>query len=133
MNRLTTNITVNSVIDSETKSIGGSFTQNLVSNSSCGETQDIGSSGWTALSSVALPNILGITIFNDNLSNNYTASVIQVATGSAGQNPISVLLPGAYGFIPWSGSLNGLYAKVIGGVAVATPVSGTLQWMATPA
>lgn len=91
--------------------------------------QAVTASGWTAVSLGGLTDIVGLTVYNDN--SDYSASVIALATGSAGQNLLAVLTPGNQSTIPWSGSLAGLYAKVVGTYPPGTPTqpNGEVQWI----
>lgn len=62
---------------------------------------------WTALYTASLANVRYLVA--DNLGQ----YPIAIATGSAGQNVLSVLMPGDVIMLPWSGALS-LYAEAQG-------------------
>lgn len=74
---------------------------------------------YTQLSTGSLQNVSAIAIFNDNTV--VSSSVVLICTGSSGGNVLSNgIQPGLSAQIPWTGSLNGLYATVVGGAGTAT-------------
>jgi hypothetical protein len=77
------------------------------------QTVTVTGSAFSALSTGQLTNVVGISIYNDNST--YSSSVVIIATGSTGGNIISTIQPGQVAAIPWSASLNGLYASATTG------------------
>ena len=122
--------TVTTTIDGVRSSLSTNNTTYVTSSNFIVGGQAVTASAWTSLSLGSLTDVIGLSIYNDNTLN--TASVITVATGSAGQNVLGILIPGAQSTIAWSGSISGLYAKVTGGYpfGASTPNNGTVQWIA---
>lgn len=130
-NSLSINQSVSSVIDGVRTTLSSNTTQNTTSSNFIAGGQDVGSAGWTSLSLGSLTNVLGLTVLNDN-TGQYTASVVTIATGSAGLNIIGYLYPGGQLTTQWSGSLSGLYAMVTSGVNLppaGVPPSASVQWL----
>ena len=127
-NSLSTQITVTSTVDGVRTVLSSNNNTNTTSSNFIAGTQQVTSSLYTPISLGSLTDVLSITVINDNTVN--TASVIQVTGSVAGVG--TILVPGAQAVLPWSGSLAGLGAKVIGGwpVGTATPKDGTVQWSA---
>jgi hypothetical protein len=113
MNNITINTSMASTVDNITIRGAASVTQTTTSSNAIASSTNVTSSAWTQLSLGSLANVAAIWIQNDNTV--YTASVIAVGTGSAGQNTVSILPPGYSSVLSWSGSLGGLYAKVLSG------------------
>jgi hypothetical protein len=124
-NSIQVQTSMNSTVDNMTLSIRSSVTSNTTSSNALGQSVNISASGWAQLSTGSLTDIRTMAFYNDNAVN--TASVITIATGSAGQNPLATLQPGDGAIIPWSGSINGLYAKV---VSANPAVNGVIQYQA---
>jgi hypothetical protein len=124
-NSISVQTSMTSTVDGFTLSKASSLSANTTSSNAIGQTLSVTSSVWTQLSLGILTDVTNIYVWNDNTVN--TASVVSVATGSTGGNVIAVLQPGAAASIPWSGSFNGLYAKV---VTAAPAINGTVQYIA---
>ena len=127
-NSITTNSTVTSVIDGVRTTLSSNTNATTTSSNFVAGGQDIVSANYTHLSVGSLTDVAIFTVLNDNSV--YSASVIQV-TGSAGTEIGTILLPGYQATIPWSGSLPGISAKVVGGwpIGTAIPTYGTVQWL----
>jgi hypothetical protein len=129
-NSISINQSVNSTVDNVRTTLASNQNLQTTSSNFIAGTQTIGSVAWTALSLGSLTDIILYSVVNDDTQ--YSASVITIATGSTGGNTQAILNPGTQTVTPWSGSLAGLYAKVTGGwpTGVATPTSGSVQWLA---
>ena len=126
-NSTSLNSSISTTVDNISVTGHASVSQNTTSSNAVAGNTNVTSSAWTSISLGSLSNVLSMWIWNDNTT--YTASVITVATGSAGQNVISILNPGHASLIGWSGSLAGVYAKITSG----TGIDGTLQIVAQQA
>ena len=127
MNSISLNQTVTSTIDGVRTVVNSNVVQNTSSSNFIVGGQDVGSAAWVALSVGSLTDVIGITVKNDDSV--YSSSIVTVATGSAGQNVIGYVYPGGQMTTMWSGSVASLYAKVTGGVKVATPTSASVMWL----
>src|ERR1043166_8165007 len=76
---------------------------------------------WQQLPTSSLANVRYMNF--DSLSSQGT---IQLATGSAGGNILAILQAGDVAVIPWSGSLNALYAQTVSGSLSASLNSAVL-------
>jgi hypothetical protein len=106
-------VNVGAQIDAQPYGVSKSSNIVISSSNAIQQSSLLTGSGWTPLSLGQCQNVVGISIWNDNTI--YSASVVLLATGSAGGNLISVIQPGQAAAIPWSGSLGGLYASAIAG------------------
>ena len=127
-NSISLNQSVTTTIDGNRSTLSSNINQDTTSSNFVNAEQDIGSAAWTQLTLGTLSNVLALSIQNDDTV--YTASVITIATGSAGGNIIAILPPGWPQFTSWGGlPLNGLYAKVTSGYGgVSTPASASVVW-----
>lgn len=125
-NQISLQSSINTTVNNINVSGRASVSQTTVSPNAIAQTLDVTSSVWTAISLGELDNVMALWVQNDNTTG--TASVITIATGSAGQNVLSVLSSGHASLIAWSGSLNGLYAKITSG-----SIDGRLQVVAQQA
>jgi|ERR1035437_4107238 hypothetical protein len=125
-NNFNSSVFVTSRVDGLTiQSSNTSVNVNTTSSNAIGGTAASTGSVWTQQSLTPLTDVLSIWLYNDNTV--FTASIISVATGSSGGNVLTILQPGFSAVIPWSGSLSGLYHKV---VSSAPNTVGTLQFIA---
>ena len=130
MNTLNIQTTLTSTVDNVRSVVSANQNTQCSSSNFTVGSKTIGSAGWVLISDFStLTDVAGFCILNDNATA-YTASIISIATGSAGGSSVAVLIPGAMATIPWSGSHNGIYGKVTGGYGVATPTSGSVQFLA---
>jgi hypothetical protein len=120
----TVQISVSNTVDNITNNITSNLTTPTTSSNLAVVSFPVTASGWTQLPLGGATDILNVFIWNDNVVN--TGSVVTIATGSNGQNPLSTLRPGAGSSIAWSGSLT-LYAKV---TSTNPFVDGVLQFSA---
>ena len=128
-NSISVQATVTNTVDNIRNVISSNAVTNTTSSNVIVESSAVTASAWTQLSLDTLADVIALTIWNDNVVN--TASVVAVATGSGGQNLLTVLAPNAQAIIPWSGSLAGLYAKVVGGYQGAGgAINGVVQYSA---
>ena len=113
MNTLNFSSNYNARIDN--LNLGGSATSAIQISSSNGlaDSTTVTSSAYTQLTLGSLTDVRGLWVLNDNAT--YSSSFITIASGSTGQNVLTVLGSGDAALIPWSGSLNGLYAKITSG------------------
>ena len=127
-NSISINQSVTSVIDGVRTTLSSNTNQLTTSSNFIAGGQDILATGYSPLSIGSLTDVAIITVLNDNSV--YSASVIQI-TGSAGANIGGILIPGYQLTIPYSGSISGISAKVVGGWpnGTATPAKGTVQWL----
>lgn len=130
-NSLSVQISVNSRVDNVTSTLSSTVTNQLTSSNVIIASANVNAAGWTQLSLGTLTDVQNIYVLNDNTvnatgTNNTTASYIAVATASNGGNQLAILPPGTGMNIPWSGSYNSLYGKV---VSAAPFTNGVLQYV----
>ena len=127
-NSISVQLTTTNTIDNIRNVISNNQSLATTSSNVLVASQAVTSSAWTQLSLGSLTDIINVTLWADNT--NYTSSTIAIASGSAGQNVFTILIPDSAATIPWSGSLGGLYAKVVSGypVGTATPPNGVVQY-----
>lgn len=122
----TTNISAQ--VDALGFSANKSVNLGITSSNAIQQSVTIPTSSFTQISLGSLTNVRALWFWNDNVT--FTSSVITVSTGSSGGNQLAVLQPGDSAMIPWSGSLNGLYANVINGASGNGITTGIIQYLA---
>jgi|ERR1035437_467788 hypothetical protein len=112
MNQLSTNASVNSVVDGVRTTVSTNInTQTSSSNFIAGNAVVTGSV-WTTVTLGTLTDCIQAVFYNDNTQ--FSQSVIQISASSGG-NPLgSILIPGSIAILPWSGSLTSVAVRVIG-------------------
>jgi hypothetical protein len=126
-NSISVQLNTTSRVDNVTSTLGSSVTAQLTSSNVIIQSVGVTNSGWTQLTLGSLTDVRNLFIWNDNT--NLTGSYITIATGSSGGNPLTILAPGDGANIPWSGSFNGLYGRVVASSSLAG--NGLIQYQAT--
>lgn len=123
-NSITLTSGMTSVVDNIRVSGQTNLTANTTSSNAIAASTTVNNSTWTALSLDGLTDVAALWVQNDNTQ--YSSSVVTVATGSAGQNVLTILPSGYASLIAWSGPLSSLYGKITGG----SDTSGVVQMIA---
>jgi hypothetical protein len=124
-NTISANASVTSVVDSVRTTVSTNTSTPTSSSNFIAGNAVVTGSAWTNVTVGTLSDVLLLTVYNDPTV--YSASVITLASGSAGIGPIAILTPGAQAIIPWSGSLTTISAKVVGSYANSTFSPTTVQ------
>lgn len=131
MPSITQNSTFLSNVNGASYTVTSNTTLQTTSSNYLGGSEQITSSVWTNISFGGFSDLIGITLVNDPTTT--SASVVAIASGSAGQGVFATLVPGMSANIGWSGSYNngnGVYAKVVGGwpTGTSTPQIANIKW-----
>jgi len=114
-NTLNSSVSMTSTVDgARVSSNAPSITATPTSSNCIYSTMAVTSSAWTQVSLGSLTDVLQCYLYNDNTV--YSQSLIQISGSGAGgsANPVgTILYPGYSTLLSWSGSLSGLWAKVV--------------------
>jgi hypothetical protein len=125
-NSISIQSTVTSTVDGVRTSVSSNTSTNTSSSNFLAGALDVTGSAWSDVSFSTLGDVISLTVVND--ISTYSQSLVQVNSGSAGAgSPLGYLKPGEQAIIPWSGSLQGITARVVGSFVNSTYGASNIQ------